>query len=433
MAKKETAREGAGRAARRVPRGGGGDGARTSWWARSTRTRSSHGGSSRKRSCGPGRLHPGERPAPAHRGPARGEPARARTGGSWWRGSGAGGRSRAWAGRGPGRGPGGGRSYAPGPGAGGEPPALGAERPGGGGGYQQLVRSSVCPSRRWRRRWAGTVRPWLTRCGSCSYRFGPTPGGGRGPVRRPCPGAAGCPMRPDGGPGPSGGGAGLVGPGDGGAGPEGRRAKKRRKRSGRGIGSGGQGAGAGSWSGPWGRRYGSAAGGWSEGDASRYRSTTRRISSGFSSCWPVVRRWRWCRRRMKEPGVALVHHRAPRRPGDADVRDLVRRAEGLLVAGFVLLVMFVVMASTWWFVATQAARVVGLERRSSGWRLSGRGSRAGPGPVRRRSSSTPGCVTCWAWMAGTPEPRWSFRRCAPASRASPRPPMPRRTGRRPGR
>ena len=34
----------------------------------------------------------------------------------------------------------------------------------------------------------------------------------------------------------------------------------------------------------------------------------------------------------------------------------------LLVVGFVLLVVFVVMASTWWFVATQAARVGGLER-----------------------------------------------------------------------
>lgn len=36
--------------------------------------------------------------------------------------------------------------------------------------------------------------------------------------------------------------------------------------------------------------------------------------------------------------------------------------KGLLVAGFLLVVMFVVMASTWWFVATQAARVGGLER-----------------------------------------------------------------------
>jgi murein DD-endopeptidase MepM/ murein hydrolase activator NlpD len=36
--------------------------------------------------------------------------------------------------------------------------------------------------------------------------------------------------------------------------------------------------------------------------------------------------------------------------------------KGLLVAGFLLLVLFVVMASTWWFVATQAARVSGLER-----------------------------------------------------------------------
>jgi murein DD-endopeptidase MepM/ murein hydrolase activator NlpD len=35
---------------------------------------------------------------------------------------------------------------------------------------------------------------------------------------------------------------------------------------------------------------------------------------------------------------------------------------GLLVAGLVLVVVFVVMASTWWFVATQAARVGGLER-----------------------------------------------------------------------
>lgn len=36
--------------------------------------------------------------------------------------------------------------------------------------------------------------------------------------------------------------------------------------------------------------------------------------------------------------------------------------KGLLVAGFLLVIMFVVMAATWWFVATQAARVGGLER-----------------------------------------------------------------------
>jgi murein DD-endopeptidase MepM/ murein hydrolase activator NlpD len=35
---------------------------------------------------------------------------------------------------------------------------------------------------------------------------------------------------------------------------------------------------------------------------------------------------------------------------------------GLLLGGFLLLVMGVVMASTWWFVAAQAARVGGLER-----------------------------------------------------------------------
>ena len=35
--------------------------------------------------------------------------------------------------------------------------------------------------------------------------------------------------------------------------------------------------------------------------------------------------------------------------------------KALLVAGLLLLVVFVVMASTWWFVATQAARVRGLE------------------------------------------------------------------------
>lgn len=35
--------------------------------------------------------------------------------------------------------------------------------------------------------------------------------------------------------------------------------------------------------------------------------------------------------------------------------------KGLLTAGFLLLVVFVVMASTWWFVAAQAARVGGLE------------------------------------------------------------------------
>lgn len=34
----------------------------------------------------------------------------------------------------------------------------------------------------------------------------------------------------------------------------------------------------------------------------------------------------------------------------------------LLVMGLLLLVVFVVMVSTWWFVATQAARVTGLER-----------------------------------------------------------------------
>jgi murein DD-endopeptidase MepM/ murein hydrolase activator NlpD len=36
--------------------------------------------------------------------------------------------------------------------------------------------------------------------------------------------------------------------------------------------------------------------------------------------------------------------------------------KGLLVAGVVLVTVFVIMASTWWFVATQAARVGGLER-----------------------------------------------------------------------
>ena len=34
----------------------------------------------------------------------------------------------------------------------------------------------------------------------------------------------------------------------------------------------------------------------------------------------------------------------------------------LLIAGFVLLVVFIVMMASWWFVATQAARVPGLER-----------------------------------------------------------------------
>jgi murein DD-endopeptidase MepM/ murein hydrolase activator NlpD len=50
--------------------------------------------------------------------------------------------------------------------------------------------------------------------------------------------------------------------------------------------------------------------------------------------------------------------------GDLETRTYdisYRRLKGLLIAGFVLLVMFVVMASTWWFVAAQAARVVGLE------------------------------------------------------------------------
>jgi murein DD-endopeptidase MepM/ murein hydrolase activator NlpD len=36
--------------------------------------------------------------------------------------------------------------------------------------------------------------------------------------------------------------------------------------------------------------------------------------------------------------------------------------KGLLVAGLLLLILFVVMVSTWWFVATQAARVPGLEQ-----------------------------------------------------------------------
>jgi murein DD-endopeptidase MepM/ murein hydrolase activator NlpD len=36
--------------------------------------------------------------------------------------------------------------------------------------------------------------------------------------------------------------------------------------------------------------------------------------------------------------------------------------KALMVAGLLLVIMFVVMASTWWFVATQAARVGGLER-----------------------------------------------------------------------
>jgi murein DD-endopeptidase MepM/ murein hydrolase activator NlpD len=35
--------------------------------------------------------------------------------------------------------------------------------------------------------------------------------------------------------------------------------------------------------------------------------------------------------------------------------------KGLLVAGFLLLIVFAVMAATWWFVAAQAARVGGLE------------------------------------------------------------------------
>jgi murein DD-endopeptidase MepM/ murein hydrolase activator NlpD len=35
--------------------------------------------------------------------------------------------------------------------------------------------------------------------------------------------------------------------------------------------------------------------------------------------------------------------------------------KGLLVAGFLLVMMFVVMAATWWFLLTQTARVVGLE------------------------------------------------------------------------
>ena len=37
------------------------------------------------------------------------------------------------------------------------------------------------------------------------------------------------------------------------------------------------------------------------------------------------------------------------------------KLKALLVAGFLLLVVFIVIASTWWFVATQAARVKGLE------------------------------------------------------------------------
>lgn len=36
--------------------------------------------------------------------------------------------------------------------------------------------------------------------------------------------------------------------------------------------------------------------------------------------------------------------------------------KALLIVGFLLLVVFVVMVSSWWFVATQAARVGGLER-----------------------------------------------------------------------
>ncbi len=50
--------------------------------------------------------------------------------------------------------------------------------------------------------------------------------------------------------------------------------------------------------------------------------------------------------------------------GDLETRtyDISYRAlKGLLIAGFALVILLVVMASTWWFVATQAARVVGLE------------------------------------------------------------------------
>lgn len=51
--------------------------------------------------------------------------------------------------------------------------------------------------------------------------------------------------------------------------------------------------------------------------------------------------------------------------GDLETRTYeisYRALKGLLVAGVLLLVLFVVMVSTWWFVATQAARVSGLER-----------------------------------------------------------------------
>lgn len=50
--------------------------------------------------------------------------------------------------------------------------------------------------------------------------------------------------------------------------------------------------------------------------------------------------------------------------GDLETRtyDVSYRAlKGLLVAGFLLVTMFIIMAATWWFVLTQAARVTGLE------------------------------------------------------------------------
>ncbi len=50
--------------------------------------------------------------------------------------------------------------------------------------------------------------------------------------------------------------------------------------------------------------------------------------------------------------------------GDLETRTYeisYRVLKGLLVGGFCLLAMFVVMASTWWFLAAQAARVGGLE------------------------------------------------------------------------
>lgn len=51
--------------------------------------------------------------------------------------------------------------------------------------------------------------------------------------------------------------------------------------------------------------------------------------------------------------------------GDLETRTFevsYRRLKVLMVAGFALLVLFIVMASSWWYVAAQAARVPGLER-----------------------------------------------------------------------